>query len=85
MSFRGGRVAAIFTHWSPPGWRTMGGIRIGDPVARVVKRHGALPRTPCSTYSVLTLRRRGVVTSFYVVDERVWGFGLATTRMGVCR
>jgi hypothetical protein len=85
VSFRAGRVVAIFTHWAPKGWRTDSGIRIGNPIAVVTARYGALPRTQCATYTVLTLVRRGTVTSFYVVDEEVWGFGLATARVGACR
>jgi hypothetical protein len=85
VSFRGGRVVAIFTHWAPKGWRTDSGIRIGTPIELVTSRYGALPRTQCATYAMLTLARRGTVTSFYIVDEEVWGFGLATTRVAACR
>jgi hypothetical protein len=85
VSFRKGRVVAIFTHWAPRGWRTDSGIRIGNPIELVTSRYGALPRTPCANYSVLTLVRRGTVTAFYVVEEEVWGFGLTTARPGACR
>ena len=85
ISFRGGRVVAVFTHWAPRGWRTTSGVAIGDSVARLVARHGAMPRTQCSSYSVLTSVRGPTATLFYVVDEKVWGFGLQTTRVGACR
>ncbi len=83
--FRRGRVSAVFTHWAPAGWRTTNGIRIGDSIANVIRRHGPLPRTQCSTYSVLTAVRRGAVTAFYVVDEEVWGLGLTSARLPACR
>src|ERR687886_828446 len=34
VQFRRGSVEAIFTVWSPKGWRTTKGLRIGDDVAR---------------------------------------------------
>ena len=85
VAFRAGRVVAIFTHWAPQGWRTPGGITIGDPIQKVTARFGALLPTQCATYYVLNFLRGATVTSFYVVDEQVWGFGLTTTRFGACR
>jgi hypothetical protein len=85
VQFHRGRVDAIFTHWQPRGWRTSSGIPIAAPIQIVTNRYGALPRTQCATYSVLTLAGRRAVTSFYIVDEEVWGFGLAAPRVGACR
>jgi hypothetical protein len=85
VQFRKGQVDAVFTHWAPKGWKTTGGIRIGDPIEIVTQRYGPLARTQCASYAVLTLPSRGVVTAFYVVDEEVWGFGLTTARVGACR
>ena len=86
VTFRKGRAVALFTMWSPPGWRTTRGLRIGDPEFRIEAVYGSLFRVGCGRYSALTLPGRGVTTSFYVVDGQVWGFGL--TRGGhatVCR
>src|SRR5919202_255612 len=33
VSFRSGRAVALFTLWSPPGWRTSRGLTIGDAIA----------------------------------------------------
>jgi hypothetical protein len=85
VQFHQGRVDAIFTHWQPRGWRTSSGIPIGAPIEVVTSRYGALPRTQCATYAELTLAGRGAVTSFYIVNEEVWGFGLATPHVGACR
>lgn len=84
-SFRRGRVAALFTLWSPPGWHSSEGLRIGDSVARVTALYGPLPRTPCGTYYALTQRTGRAVTAFYVVDEKVWGFGLSRAAAPACR
>ena len=85
VTFRRGRVVALFTVWSPPGWRTDRGLRIDDPAARVSGLYGPLLRTHCGTYAVLTLAQGRTRTSFYVVDERVWGFGLSRPGEPACR
>jgi hypothetical protein len=85
VAFRRGRAVALFTVWSPKGWRTDRGLRIGDPAARIAGLYGPLLRTNCGTYAVLRLRSGRAVTSFYVVDEQVWGFGLSRLAEPACR
>jgi len=85
VTFRSGRAVALFTVWSPPGWRTSRGLRIGDPAIRIAGLYGPLLRVTCGTYYALTLRRGRVTTSFYVFDEQVWGFGLSRPSQPVCR
>jgi hypothetical protein len=86
VTFRKGRAVALFTMWSPPGWRTTQGLRIGDPEFRIEAVYGALVRVGCGRYSALTLPGRGGTTSFYVVDEQVWGFGLSLGGLAsICR
>jgi hypothetical protein len=79
-----GRVAAIFTHWAPKGWHTASGVRVGDPSSAVTSRFRTLPPTTCATYSVITVVGPNLVNAFYVVDDKVWGFGLQTTRVNPC-
>ena len=85
VTFRRGRAAALFTLWSPPGWRTTSGIRLGDDVARVTRQHGALLRTECGGYYALTLGHGRVRTDFYVVGGTLWGFGLRRPALPPCR
>jgi hypothetical protein len=85
VAFRRGRVVALFTVWSPQGWHTDRGLRIGDPAARIVGLYGPMLRSNCGTYAVMTLRRGRTTTSFYVVDEQVWGFGLSRLGEPACR
>jgi hypothetical protein len=85
VAFRRGRVVALFTMWSPQGWHTDRGLLIGDPAARIAGLYGPLLRVNCGTYAVLTLRRGRIKTSFYVVDEQVWGFGLSRLSEPACR
>jgi len=85
VTFRRGRVVALFTVWSPPGWRTNRGLRINDPTVRISGLYGTLLRVNCGTYAAITLRRGRTTTSVYVVDERVWGFGLSRPSQPTCR
>ena len=72
-----GRVSAAYTLWRPPGWRTASGIRLGAPQARV----GPAISVSCSGYTALV---RGT-SAYFVVDGRVWGFGLFPRRSSPCR
>jgi hypothetical protein len=85
VEFRAGRVAAIYTLYQPAGWRTRAGVELGDPVAEITSAYGALTRIECGDYYALLLRRRGTVTAFYVLGERLWAFGLAVTGLPICR
>jgi hypothetical protein len=85
VEFRRGRAVAVFTLWSPPGWHTPMGLRIGEPEARITQLYGALPRTECGTYSALVMRDGRAVSAFYVLSGRVWGFGLLTPPAAPCR
>jgi hypothetical protein len=76
VSFRKGRVDALFTLWQPAWWRTQG-IVIGDDVTQVTAVYGALRRRDCAGYYALLLKTLAGVTEFYVVDERLWGFGVS--------
>jgi len=39
----------------------------------------------CDGYDALILRREDTVSSFYVLDERLWGFGLSRRGLPICR
>ena len=83
--FRNGRAIGLFTMWSPRGWRTTRGVRIGDPEARVTRVYGPLPRLECGRYSVLSLPRGTTLTAFYLLRGRVWAFGLVQFGLPLCR
>ena len=85
VELRRGRVAAVFTLYQPSGWRTIRGLELGDSVVRVTSLYGALVRRECGGYAALELPRGGTTTAFYIVDDRVWGFGLSARGVPVCR
>jgi hypothetical protein len=80
-----GRVVGIFTVYSPGGWRTSRGLAVGDSGSRVRSLYGQVGRVKCRGYDALVLRRRSTVTVFYVLDDRVWGFGLFRPGVPLCR
>jgi hypothetical protein len=83
--FAGTRVDELFTLWSPPGWRTQEGLAIGDPAVRVTALYGPLERQECAGYYRLLLPRAGTTTTFSVVADRVWGFGINRGGSRPCR
>lgn len=80
-----GRVSAIYTLWLKTPWRTRDGrVRIGTPAAALPARVGPLLREECGTYYALTTARGGRVSTFYIVGEKVFGFGLSREGAPVC-
>ncbi len=82
VTFRRGRVVAVYTLWSPEGWATSKGLATGDLSATMTATYGALARVPCSGYDTYLLGR---ATRIYVQDDRVWGFGLMRRKEPQCR
>jgi hypothetical protein len=85
VSFRQGRVAAIFTIWAPAGWRTSRGLAIGDAEARATALYGALLVVHCQGYDALVASRPRAQTAIYIRNGTVWGFGLSSAAVPVCR
>ena len=85
VEFRARRVVALYTLWSPTGWRTTLGLRTGDPAAQVTSVYGPLTRLDCGTYDAYQLPRGNALTAFYVFGGTVWGFGLSRRSVPVCR
>jgi hypothetical protein len=85
VELRRERIVAIYTLYQPTGWRTRDGLELDDPVARVTSAYGALVRVECGGYYALLLPRRDTVTAFYVLDGRLWAFGLSERSIPVCR
>jgi hypothetical protein len=85
VQFRRGRVEAIFTLWSPKGWRTTRGLKVGDGVSRVTDLYGPLARMQCAGYYALVVPTPGGVNAIYIGGESVFGFGLLSFRTPICR
>ncbi len=85
VEFRSGRVAAVYTLSEPQGWHTSNGLALGASLTDVKLLFRPLTTRPCRGYTALTIRRGTVVTAFYVVDSRLWGFGIQRPGVPVCR
>ena len=81
-----GRVVAVFTLWSPPGWQTADlRLAIGDDTGHVTLVEGPLRSVACENYAALVLPTRGAVSAFSIVNGRLWGFALTKRGVPVCR
>jgi hypothetical protein len=85
VEFRARRVVALYTLWSPEGWRTKQGLQTSDPATQVVSIYGPMAKLECGTYDAYQLQRGNAVTAFYVFGGTVWGFGLSRPSVPVCR
>jgi hypothetical protein len=84
VTFRRGRVVSLATLWQPVGWHTPSGLLLGDDAARVTAVYGGLATVNCGSYLAYALTRGKVTTAFFVVDNRLWGFGLSLAPVPVC-
>jgi hypothetical protein len=85
VSFDRGRVDAVFTIWTPPGWATSDGIRIGDPVSRVTEVYGPLAPVTCAGYTAYLRQQGQTQTVVYVQNDVVFGFALTRAAAEPCR
>jgi hypothetical protein len=81
-----GSVSAVYTLWQPQGWHALGGLQLGAVQGQVTKLAGALIPVPCTGgYEALVSDTRSVRTAYYIVDGKLWGFGLLHVFESPCR
>jgi hypothetical protein len=80
-----GRVAAVYTIWRPAGWSGPKHVRLGAVEAQVTSTLGPLIPIACSGYDALTADTATARTAYYVVDGKLWGFGLFEAHASPCR
>ena len=85
VSFRNGRVAAVFTLGVPRGWRTTRGVALGDPAEKIQDVYGTLRWARCLGYGALSIRSGNSVASIYTYGESVYGFALTLPNEPVCQ
>ena len=78
-------MTAVYTVWRPLGWRTSTGLRLGASEDVVVAHVPAVQPIDCSGYHALVHDAGGVRTAYYVVDGKLWGFGLMGASTTPCR
>jgi hypothetical protein len=80
-----GRVAAVWTIWRPSGWHAAKSLRLGALQEQVDAVAGPLVPLVCAGYDVLTRDDAGIRTAYYIVDGKLWGFGLLRRDANPCR
>jgi hypothetical protein len=80
-----GRVSAVYTVWRPSGWRAPKQLRLGALEAQVTTLAGPLLVVSCPGYDAFTKVTAGVQTAYYVLDGKLWGFGLLAAHTSPCR
>ena len=80
-----GRVSAVYTLWQPDGWRAPRGLQLGAVEAQVTSLTGGLAVISCQGYEALVRETQNVQTAYYIVDGKLWGFGLLGAHTSPCR
>lgn len=80
-----GRVSAVYTLWQPAGWHARGGVELGAVRGQVTVFSRALIPVTCAGYEALVTDAKAVRTVYYIVGEKLWGFGLVHARATPCR
>jgi hypothetical protein len=85
VELTGGRVSAVYTLWQPRGWHGPKGLVLGASEDAVNARLGPLLPIACAGYAALVHDEAGARTAYYVLNGRLWGFGLLRAQANPCR
>jgi len=76
VEFSRGRVSAVYTLWRPAGWHGPTGLRLGAFDGQITAVVGPLVVADCEGYEALVADTGRARTAYFVVDGRLWAFGL---------
>jgi hypothetical protein len=82
VSFREGKVTAIFTLGGIRGWRRSDGLRVGQLFSKFNDPQGKT--TACDGYGAISSHGRNAVTSILTNGQSVYGFALTRPSEPVC-
>jgi hypothetical protein len=82
VSFRDGKVTAIFTLGGIEGWRRSDGLRVGQLFSKFNDPKGKT--TACNGYGAISSHRADAVTSILTNGQSVYGFALTRPSEPVC-
>ena len=85
VRFRDNKVAAVFTLGATPGWKSVEGATVADPASKVYELYGNPKYSKCIGYEALSVRKNGVVTSFYLTSGVIYGFAITAPGVTVCQ
>jgi len=85
VEFTLGRVSGAYTLWRPAGWHGPHKLGFGTSVLAVHKLTRASRTVTCNGYEALVQDSTHARTAYYVVQGRLWGFGLFARGASPCR
>jgi hypothetical protein len=85
VEFTGGRVSGVYTLSRPSGWRAPHKLELGASVLAVHRLSGASRTVICRGYEALVRDSAQARTAYYLVNGRLWGFGLFRRGASPCR
>jgi hypothetical protein len=79
-------VSAVYTLWQPRRWHDTYGLVLGAAEGAVHLRGGPHLRSlSCEGYTVLVADTHTTRSAYYVLNGRLWGFGLFPAGASPCR
>jgi hypothetical protein len=85
VEFTDGKVSAIYTLWRPAGWHAAHELGFGTSALAVHNLTGAAHSVTCTDYEALAHDSAHARTAYYLVNGRLWGFGLFRRGASPCR
>jgi hypothetical protein len=85
VEFARGRVSGIYTLWRPAGWHAAHKLGFGTSVLAVHRLTHASRTITCRGYEALVRDSAGGRTAYFLVNGRLWGFGLFPRGEAPCR
>ena len=85
VEFTGRRVSGLYTLWRPAGWHAPHRLGFGSSALVVHRLTGASRTVICRGYEALAHDSAQARTAYYLVDGRLWGFGLFRRGDSPCR
>jgi hypothetical protein len=86
VKFHNGKTVAVFTLGAITGWKTNGGLKMGDPVSNIYTVYPAAAiYTKCIGFEALSMRTAKSTSSFYTASGVVYGFALTAATEKVCQ
>lgn len=85
VEFTRGRVSGLYTLWQPAGWHSRHRLGFGSSVLAVHTLTRASHTVTCTGYEALVRDTRHARTAYYLVQGRLWGFGLFHRGASPCR
>ena len=80
-----GVVSAVYTLWQPAGWRATNGLRLGVLEAQLTSTTKPLVAVACPGYDARVADSGTARSVYYVVQGKLWGFGLLRAHANPCR